>query len=57
MEKVFFFDPIKDKIHTIFDIGYRDESLMLDFSGNVHYFDPVNKHVENLCLKPNKNII
>ena len=41
-EEKFFMD-IKDKINVIFDVGCRSDSEFLNFTGEVHYFDPVNK--------------
>jgi FkbM family methyltransferase len=49
-----FFMEIKDKINTIFDIGCRSDSEFIEFTGEVHYFDPVNEFIEN--LKTQKNI-
>jgi FkbM family methyltransferase len=52
-----FFNDIKDKINIIFDVGCRAESEFLCFKGDVHYFDPVSKSVENLKSQPNLNSI
>lgn len=35
-----FYHQIKPLIHTIFDVGSSDNSLFVDFEGEVHYFDP-----------------
>ena len=43
-----FFMNIKDNINVIFDVGCRSESEFINFSGEVHYFDPVNEFIENL---------
>jgi FkbM family methyltransferase len=52
-EEKFFID-IKDKINIIFDVGCRQDSLFINFNGEVHYFDPINSFIEN--LKNQKNI-
>ncbi len=51
------FNDIKDKINIIFDVGCRSESEFIYFKGEVHYFDPVSKYVENLKSQPNLNTI
>lgn len=50
-----FFQKIKPFIHTIFDVGSRDESEFIDFEGEVHYFDPVPSYIRDLSAQPNKN--
>ena len=45
---------IKDNINIIFDVGCRSDSEFINFSGEVHYFDPVESFVEK--LKNQKNI-
>jgi FkbM family methyltransferase len=52
-----FFMEIKDNISVIFDIGCRADSEFIDFSGDVHYFDPVPSFIEELkkCKNLNKN--
>jgi FkbM family methyltransferase len=50
-----FFMDIKDKINIIFDIGCRFESEFINFSGEVHYFDPVNEFIEKLKKEKNLN--
>lgn len=52
-EEKFFMD-IKDNINIIFDVGCRSDSDFINFSGEVHYFDPVESFVEK--LKNQKNI-
>jgi|TARA_B110000208_G_scaffold67612_1_gene87465 FkbM family methyltransferase len=47
-----FYMKIKDNINIIFDVGCRSDSEYISFNGEVHYFDPVNKFIEN--LKKNK---
>ena len=49
-----FFEYIKDKIKIIFDVGAQSSNFIY-FSGEVHYFDPVNKFIENLKIKKNFN--
>ena len=49
-----FFMNIKDKIKCIFDVGCRADSEFVNFTGEVHYFDPVNQFIEE--LKKNKNV-
>lgn len=43
-----FFMNIKDNINTIFDVGCRSDSDFINFTGEVHYFDPVTEFVEQL---------
>lgn len=50
-----FFNLIKDNISVIFDVGFRLDSLFLNFNGEVHYFDPVNEFVDVIRNKPNTN--
>ena len=50
-----FFNSIKEKINIIFDVGCRDDSEYINFNGDVHYFDPVNVHIENLKKQKNFN--
>jgi len=49
-----FFMDIKDNINCIFDVGCRSDSEFIYFTGEVHYFDPVNEFIEN--LKKIKNV-
>lgn len=50
-----FFIDIKDSINVIFDVGCRTYSEYINFSGDVHYFDPVNSFIESLKLQKNLN--
>jgi len=43
-----FFMDIKNYINIIFDVGCRSDSEFIYFSGEVHYFDPVNEFIEKL---------
>jgi FkbM family methyltransferase len=52
-EEVFYMH-IKDNIDIIFDVGCRTDSEYINFTGEVHYFDPINEFIENL---KNKNIM
>ena len=52
-----FFMNIKDNINCIFDVGCRSDSEFIDFDGEVHYFDPVIKFIEDLKKKKNVNKI
>jgi FkbM family methyltransferase len=45
---------IRDKIDCIFDVGCRTDSEFVNFTGEVHYFDPVSEFIEE--LKKNKNV-
>jgi FkbM family methyltransferase len=49
-----FFMDIKNNINIIFDVGCRSDSEFINFSGEVHYFDPVESFLEK--LKNQKNI-
>ena len=50
-----FFNTIKNKINVIFDVGCRSDSEFINFTGEVHYFDPVNEFIENLKTQKNLN--
>jgi FkbM family methyltransferase len=50
-----FFLHIKNNINVIFDVGCRTDSLYIKFTGEVHYFDPVNEFVEQLKNVKNVN--
>ena len=50
-----FFNQIKDKIETIFDVGCRSDTEFLDFQGEVHYFDPMTDFISKLSKMENKN--
>lgn len=52
-----FYLSIKDKINSIFDVGCKYDSSYLDFTKEVHYFDPVSKYVDELKTKPNNNSV
>tara|TARA_R100000008_G_scaffold84529_1_gene72153 strand:- start:442 stop:1191 length:750 start_codon:yes stop_codon:yes gene_type:complete len=49
-----FYNHIKDSINTIYDVGASDNSIYLEFLGEVHYFEPTDR-LEALKLKENKN--
>ena len=48
--ELLFYNLIKDKITTIFDIGCRNDSEFINFNGEVHYFDPINDFIESLKI-------
>jgi len=50
-----FYYSIKNKINIIFDVGCRTDSIFTDFSGIVHYFDPVDDFIKKLSSLPNQN--
>jgi FkbM family methyltransferase len=50
-----FYNNIKDKINVIFDVGSFYASIYIDFSGEVHYFEPFNEYIEKLKLIQNFN--
>jgi FkbM family methyltransferase len=50
-----FFEGIKDKIDVIFDVGTRSDSEFINFTGEVHYFEPVPEFIENLKTQTNNN--
>jgi hypothetical protein len=50
-----FFNSIKDKCDIIFDVGCRSDTLMLNATCSVHYFDPVETFINELKLQPNIN--
>ena len=35
-----FFNQIKEDIDVIYDVGASDNSIFVDFTGEVHYFEP-----------------
>ena len=51
----YFYNLIKQRISTIFDIGCNNHSLFNDFEGNIHYFDPVESFIEEIKHQPNKH--
>tara|TARA_B110000285_G_scaffold230412_1_gene296986 strand:- start:3912 stop:4595 length:684 start_codon:yes stop_codon:yes gene_type:complete len=50
-----FFMNIKDRINCIFDVGCRSDTEFTNFTGEVHYFDPVDKFIEELKKHENVN--
>jgi FkbM family methyltransferase len=50
-----FFMNIKNNIDLIFDVGCRSDSEFIHFTGEVHYFDPMNEFIEQLKTQPNLN--
>jgi FkbM family methyltransferase len=47
---------VKEKnIKIIFDVGSRNQSIFLDFNGEVHYFEPVKLFINELKNKFNNN--
>lgn len=46
--EAYFYKKIRDSIKVIFDVGTRNESLFIDFTGEVHYFEPVKKYLDEL---------
>ena len=55
MVKSFFYEKIKNNINTIFDIGCREDSVFIDFKGEVHYFDPLDNFIYSLKQQKNFN--
>ena len=52
-----FFMYIQNKINVIFDVGCRSDSEFINFSGEVHYFDPIHEFIEQLKKQKNANKI
>ena len=50
-----FYLKIKDSITRIFDVGCRNDTVFSNFTGEIHYFDPVEKFVTLLSKQPNNN--
>lgn len=50
-----FYNSIKNSIKTIFDIGCRSDTLFNNFSGEVHYFEPIKKFIDKLQLQKNSH--
>ena len=50
-----FFMDIKDNIEVIFDVGCHANSEFINFSGDVHYFDPNKNFIEELKKIKNLN--
>jgi len=53
--ELLFYNLIKDKITTVFDIGCRNDSEFINFNGEVHYFDPVEQFINQLKTQNNTN--
>jgi FkbM family methyltransferase len=53
--EMWFYNLIKPKIKTIFDIGCRSDSIFTEFVGDVHYFDPMPEFINNLALQVTQN--
>lgn len=50
-----FYNRIQGRITTIFDVGSRSDTEYLNFSGEVHYFEPCDQFNEDLKKKPTNN--
>jgi len=50
-----FYNNIKNKINIIFDVGCRSDTEFLDFTGEVHYFDPETQYINELTKQSNNN--
>jgi len=50
-----FYADIKDSINVIFDVGCRSDSEYTSFPGTVHYFDPVDEHIQQLKKQTTAN--
>ena len=50
-----FYMKIKNDIKVIFDVGCRTDSEYINFTNEVHYFDPIKKFIDNLKNKKNLN--
>lgn len=50
-----FYNKIKNKIGSIFDVGCRSDSIFVSFEGEVHYFDPNYASISLLKNIPNMN--
>ncbi len=50
------FESIKHKLHVIFDVGCRIDSLYTSFLGCVHYFDPDGRFIDQLSQLSHHNI-
>lgn len=53
--ELFFYNKIQNNINTIFDVGCRIDSEFINFKGNVHYFDPVEKFINDIKPIPKLN--
>lgn len=52
-----FYTQIKDSVTRIFDVGCRFDTEFLNFTGEVHYFDPVDSFIKKLKETPNYNTL
>uniref|UniRef100_A0A6C0JHD4 Methyltransferase FkbM domain-containing protein n=1 Tax=viral metagenome TaxID=1070528 RepID=A0A6C0JHD4_9ZZZZ len=50
-----FYQYFKNQFNIIFDVGSQDNSIYRDFQGDVHYFEPVGKLLEQLSGSFKKN--
>jgi FkbM family methyltransferase len=50
-----FYRSIKPNLRVVFDVGCREDSDYLEFPGEVHYFDPVPRFIEDLKKLPTQN--
>jgi FkbM family methyltransferase len=50
-----FIQSIKDKLNIVFDVGCREDSLLLDLECEAHYFEPNIEFFDQIRSKPNKN--
>lgn len=53
--ELFFIESIKDKLSIAFDVGCREDSLLLGLECEVHYFEPNTEFFNQVKNKPNKN--
>ena len=53
--EVNFFNRIVDKVEVIFDVGAYNDSPYVQFSGEVHYFEPYSQYLLELQQLPNSN--
>tara|TARA_Y100001973_G_C5170370_1_gene318673 strand:+ start:633 stop:1355 length:723 start_codon:yes stop_codon:yes gene_type:complete len=49
-----FFNQIKEDIDVIYDVGASDNSIFVDFTGEVHYFEPTER-IHALKKRANHN--
>jgi len=50
-----YYNSIKEKCNVIFDVGAHNNSIYVNDSKEVHYFEPLSRLLEELKLLPNKN--
>jgi FkbM family methyltransferase len=50
-----FIQSIKDRLSIAFDVGSREDSLLLDIESEVHYFEPNTEFFDQIKNKPSKN--